>query len=276
MELLVALVVMVLASANPKLLLDPLALLEHLAPLDLRANLELPVTLALPADPDPKDLLVSMALQDSEVPLVNVARTEVLEPLVDQDSLELREKLDLTEHLVATVAQEPLAEMVSMEPPDLLDPRVKLVHLVRLWHPTNPDLLVPLVPLVKMELLASQVALDPLDPKDLKDQSDLPVDLAAMDSLEALALKEKLEPLASLEPLARMVYPAHQADNPAHLAHKDLKDHLALTALLAKMVSLAVPVLQAKTDSPVDLASQVKKMSFIFIPLDLLLTHQLF
>lgn len=149
--------------------------------------------------------------------------------------------------------------MVLTAPPDLLDLRVKLVPLARLLLLTNPDLLVPLVPLVKMELQASLVALDPLAQLDLLDPSDLLADLAQTASQEAQDLKERLEIQASPEDPAKTDYLAPQADNLAQLARKDLKDPLASTALPAKMVSLVDQVLQAKTDSPVDLASLVKQ-----------------
>ena len=132
MELLVALVVMVLASANPKLLLDHLALPELLAPLDLRETLEILANLELPADLDHKDLLVSMVLPDREVLLASVDQMEALELQVALDSPELRERLDLTEHLVAMEAQEPQAEMVSTEHLDLKGQRANLAPLVKL------------------------------------------------------------------------------------------------------------------------------------------------
>lgn len=113
------------------------------------------------------------------------------------------------------------------------------------------------MPLVKMELLASLVALDPPALSDLLAQLDLLADLVQTDSLEALVLKAKLELLVSPEALVKMAVPVHQALNLAQLALKDPPDPLALTVLLAKMVSPVDQVPQAKMDFQADLVSQV-------------------
>jgi hypothetical protein len=79
---------------------------EKLEMLEIQEHLEDPDLLAL------LDSMVDLVDLDQQA---NVALMELPALLADLVSLEQREKLDLTEHLVSMEVQDPLAETASMD-----------------------------------------------------------------------------------------------------------------------------------------------------------------
>lgn len=154
--------------------------------------------------------------------------------------------------------------MAILEPQDQPDLKVTLAPLVSLFHPKSPDLLVLLVILARMELPASLVALAQLDLLDPSDLKVYPAKLEPLVSLDTPVLKERLESLATLALLVKMVFMAHPAKYPVPSDLKDPKDLPAILVHPERMVSPALLVLLAKMDSPDHQDTLVHKLKQLF------------